>query len=198
MPKKRERSKILPKKLPTPKDKLGIGAIELTHKDWHSRSRQVWLPAASWQSSSATAAGAGTQPNQLTVQNLVNGSTTGTGTVFQIPEDYVQGPITLNLYYSGVAAFGAADSVVFSVTYLQLADSADTTATGTTVSSTETPGTAYGAEDLVTSSSFALGTPTAPNVLYRLFVQRIGGDAADDYGNTVRLIGALIIYASDL
>ena len=200
MPRKRQNSKILPERLPTPKDDPGIGSIETTHKDWHSRVGSFFVNVGMVDADSAALAWAGAAPAKALRLNLVDGSSTGTGFLFTVPDDWANGPLKIEHYVSALTApgFPAGETFIMETTSLEVVDSASVTAASAINTTVEyTPGTGYAELELYVTAAEEMITPTDTNAMIRVNFRRRGGDANDDFTDTLVWWGARITYSSD-
>ena len=200
MPKKRQNSKILPESLLASEDNLGIGAIEATHKDWHSRIGSFFVNVGMVDADTAAAAWAGAAPAKALRLNLLDGSSTGTGFLFTVPDDWTNGPLKIEHYVSALTApgFPAGETFIMETTSLEVVSSAGVTAASAINTTVEyTPGTDYAELELYVTAAEEMVTPTDPNAMIRVNFRRRGGDANDDFTDTLLWWGARITYSSD-
>ena len=200
MPKKRQNSKVFAEKVLLGRDELGIGGIEETHKGWHSRTGVYWVSASMVSADTTTAAFAGTAPNRLLRLTMADAATEGTGFTMAVPDDWTNGPLKIEHYVSALTApgFPAGETFIMETSSLEVVDSAAANATNTVQTSVEyTPGTDYAELELYITAAEEMVTPTDPNSMIRVYFRRRGGDANDDFTDSLLWWGCRITYASD-
>lgn len=200
MPRKRQNSKVFSERVVVGKDQLGIGGIETTHKDWHSRIGSFFINAGDVAADTTTAAFAGTAPDRILRLTMADGSSTGTGFAFTVPDDWTNGPLKIEHYVSALTApgFPAGETFRMETSSLEIVDSAAVNAASSVTTTVDyTPGTDYAEVDLYVTAAEEMVTPTDPNALIRVYFRRIGGHANDDFTDDLLWWGARITYSSD-
>ena len=115
---------------------------------------------------------------------------------FLVPSDYASGAISVQPIWTPSATDGTPHTVRWVYTSKTISNGGDYTAAGTAV--TWTGASAARTINLLvfdTNTSTTI-TPSGPEVMFSLNVQRLGSDGADTYVGNVRLHGLLVNYTA--
>ena len=116
---------------------------------------------------------------------------------FVMPRDYTGGGVTVRLYYFGSSAFGATDSVYWSIGFERQVDGLDTSTTsfGNFTDSIHDPGVTSASILIVHDITIASGDmdSIALGEAFMITVDRLGANGSDDYSGTTGLFGISIL-----
>jgi hypothetical protein len=157
-------------------------------------TKQLWLPINDGVVvDGGTLASIGTAPDIIRTITMADAATSGASFAFTVPDDWDSGALAVEIYFVGLTTAGG--SVRFSVVSREVAEGADITTAGTTVTQTSQAPTT--ANLLVIEPSIALITPTGAGKLVKLNVRRLGADGADNYAASIAFVGVLISYTAN-
>lgn len=161
-------------------------------------TRSIWVRVGEMELDGATAGTRGTSPNiNDTIVLPDAGGTQGLFFNLIVPSDWDSGALSMFMYWTQTANYAAADTIVYSHTYLNVAASALVTAAGTTTQAQVDPGTGFVSSDLFVLTALTLGTPAAAGNYVRVQFERNSGHANDDYTGNVHILGARIDYTAN-
>lgn len=156
-------------------------------------TRQLWLPVNDGAViDGGTLSSLGTAPDIIRTISMADAATSGASWGLTVPGDWASGALTAEIFFVGAST--TSGSVRWSVVSREVAEGADITTAGTTVTQTSQAPTT--ANLLVVEPSITLITPNAAGRLVKLNVRRLGTDGADNYAATIHLLGVLLSYTA--
>lgn len=180
----------------TASEQATTGDAVISHgADRHTNiQRSFWLPVNDGAVIDGGAlATLGTAPDIIRTISMADAATSGVSWDFLVPSDWDSGALNAELYFVGATTAGG--SIRLSVVSKEVAEGADVTAAGTTVTQTSQAPTT--ANLLVVEPSIALITPTVVGALVKLEARRLGADGADNYAAVAHMVGVRISYTAN-